>query len=228
MLEESLRVSERRYRDLFENAGELIVVTDPEWRITSANRAFLEAVGFPEEEVIGEDVQRFLSKTDLARARDRVDADGEPDPGAYTMELRVRGGQKRVLEVLEPPHRGGRADRRHAGDRARHHRTDRARGAAPPGAEDGGGRPPRRRDRARLQQPADGDPRLRATSRSTLLGQDDRDAPPTSRRSARAAQRAAALTRQLLAFSRRQVRRSRQVLDLNDVVAEIERRCCAA
>ena len=44
-LEESLRASERRYRDLFENAGELILVTDPNWVVTDANRAFLETVG---------------------------------------------------------------------------------------------------------------------------------------------------------------------------------------
>jgi PAS domain S-box-containing protein len=98
-LEQALRASERRYRDLFENAGELILVTDAEWKITSANRAFLEAVDFPLEDVLGEDVQRFLSKTELARARDRVNDVGESDPTAYTMELRVRGGEKRVLEV---------------------------------------------------------------------------------------------------------------------------------
>ena len=49
----------------------------------------------------------------------------------------------------------------HVADRARHHRAPRARGAAAPGAEDGGDRPARGRHRARLQQPADGDRRLR-------------------------------------------------------------------
>ena len=44
---------------------------------------------------------------------------------------------------------------------ARHHRAARARGPAAPGAEDGGRRAARRRDRARLQQPADGHRRLR-------------------------------------------------------------------
>ena len=46
-------------------------------------------------------------------------------------------------------------------DRARHQRSREARGSAAPGAEDGSGRPPRRRHRARLQQPADGDSRQR-------------------------------------------------------------------
>ena len=49
-----------------------------------------------------------------------------------------------------------------------------------------------------------------------------RAAPTTSRRSCAAASRAAALTRQLLAFSRRQVMRATG-LDLNDVVVDIEK-----
>ena len=48
---------------------------------------------------------------------------------------------------------------------ARHHRAEAARGAAAPVAEDGGDRPARRRDRARLQQHADGDQRLRRAAR---------------------------------------------------------------
>jgi len=96
-LEESLRASERRYRELFENAGELIIVTDPNWVITAANRAFLQTVGYPAEDVIGQDVQRFLSKGRLDRARG--DRPGEDDGDSYTIELRIRGGTKRVLEV---------------------------------------------------------------------------------------------------------------------------------
>ena len=80
----------------------------------------------------------------------------------------------------------------------------RRRGAAPHGAEDGGGRAPRGRRRARLQQPAHGDQGLR------LAAADD---DPAHRRIARVRgrdrrrppDRAAALTAQLLAFSRRQL-----------------------
>ncbi|MDX6505117.1 MAG: hypothetical protein QOE29_2242, partial [Gaiellaceae bacterium] len=217
-LEEALRSSERRYRDLFENAGELIVVTDPKWRVTSANRAFLEAVGFPAEEVIGEDVQRFLSKGELARARDRVDGDGEPDPGAYTMELRVRGGAKRVLEVSS---RLIEEDGKTVGMQAT------ARDIT---------------DRVELEERLAHAQKMEALGRlaggiahdfnnllTAMVGYSDFAlalmAEGSEERRAveeilKASQRATALTTQLLAFSRRQVV-DRQVLDPNTVVAEM-------
>ena len=66
----------------------------------------------------------------------------------------------------------------------------RARGAAAPGAEDGGDRPARRRHRARLQQPADGGDRLQrpAAARSSTGDAAPREGEPRSatRRCARA------------------------------------------
>ena len=83
-----------------------------------------------------------------------------------------------------------------AGESARHrhrHRTPEvARGAVPAGAEDGSGRAARRRRRARLQQPADGHPRLRrllhgaAALRSNRRG-DDLDGDPPGGRARRRA-----------------------------------------
>jgi two-component system cell cycle sensor histidine kinase/response regulator CckA len=217
-LEEALRASERRYRDLFENAGELIVVTDPGWRITSANRAFLEAVGYPAEDVIGQDVQRFLSKSELARARDRVDEAGDSDPGAYTMELRAKGGSKRVLEVSS---RLIEEDGRTVGMQAT------ARDIT---------------DRIELEERLAHAQKMEALGRlaggishdfnnllTAMVGYSDfalallepgSEAHRAVEEVLKASQRATALTTQLLAFSRRQVV-DRQVLDPNTVVAEM-------
>ena len=87
------------------------------------------------------------------------------DPDAHAQ--RAAGGSRRPQGRRGHPGRGvllGHRVRQPARDphhRARHQRSREARGSAAPGAEDGGGRPPRRRHRARLQQPADGDPRQR-------------------------------------------------------------------
>ena len=127
---------------------------------------------------------------------------GRSPPKSASGTPTARGGSMEGVAVNRLARSVGRRDRH---QRARHHRAAPARGAAAPGAEDGGGRPARRRRRARLQQPADRHPRLQRAARSTSSPPDD---PLRARRRARsstAGERAAALTRQLLAFSRRQV-----------------------
>ena len=90
--------------------------------------------------------------------------------------------------------------------------------AVPAGAEDGGDRPPGRRRGPRLQQPADGDPRLHRDGRHRARTR--RPGARAPRQIRHAAERGAALTRQLLAFSRRQITEPR-VVDLDALVVQI-------
>ena len=94
------------------------------------------------------------------------------------------------------------------------------RGAPSPVAEDGGRRPAGRRHRSRLQQPADGHHRLQRLLLDTLAGNED--ALEQVQEIKAAGERAASLTQQLLAFSRRQVLQPK-VIDLNAIVADFER-----
>ena len=102
--------------------------------------------------------------------------------------------------------------------RARHHRAAQPAEPVRPGAEDGVGRPARRRHRARLQQRAlrhhDGD-RLPARPRTGRPIRPSR----TSCRSSRTPTARPRLVRQLLAFSRRQTLRP-QVLDLGEALSD--------
>ncbi len=86
-----------------------------------------------------------------------------------TVQYRVRRADDRYALRLREPDRSARRGRHgRARDRVHSRRDERAspRGAAPPGAEDGGRRPARRRHRARLQQPAHRHRRARVHARA--------------------------------------------------------------
>ena len=50
--ERLIRVSEARYRDLFENASDLIATVDLDGRVTDVNEAFLRSTGYSREELL--------------------------------------------------------------------------------------------------------------------------------------------------------------------------------
>ncbi len=83
--EKALLESEERYRDLFENAGDLIQSVDPEGRFLYVNRAWLETLGYERDEV------RELNLFDIVHPRYR----------AYCNELFERVLQGEEVEVTE-------------------------------------------------------------------------------------------------------------------------------
>ncbi len=147
---------------------DIVCVFDSERRFVTVNDAACAHHNATREQLIGHKLDEFIGR----RTR-RGRLEGLPDPRAdrardAAQRLggrgqrppdRARGARDPALRPGPPPVRP-----------ARRHRAARARGAAAPGPEDGGGRPARGRDRARLQQPADGDLGLR------------RDRPPPDRR----------------------------------------------
>ena len=100
----------------------------------------------------------------------------------------------------------------------RDRRAGAAGGSAAARPEDGGGGPACRRHRPRLQQPAHGHPRLFELVAESL-GEDDPRVDSVHEISG-AAERAAALTQQLLAFSRKEVVQP-QTIDLNQAVPDL-------
>ena len=68
-LVESLRASEARYRELFENANDLVFTVDFEGRFTSANQAAGETTGFSRDELIGADVSVIVPPQHLETVR---------------------------------------------------------------------------------------------------------------------------------------------------------------
>ena len=61
--EEQLKESEKKYRGLFENAHEVIVLIDLEGKVTSINKAAV-SYGLKKDEVVGKNITKFVSKKD--------------------------------------------------------------------------------------------------------------------------------------------------------------------
>ena len=100
--EEALRESEKRSRDLFENANDLIYTHDLKGCFTSLNRAGERITGYPREEVVntGFSFARVVAPEYLQTAR-QIIADklaGKP-PAIYELEIISKNGQRVSLEL---------------------------------------------------------------------------------------------------------------------------------
>jgi PAS domain S-box-containing protein len=98
--EEALRESEARYRDLFENANDLIYTQDPRGTVTSMNVAAVGLLGYDREEIVGHDISRFIAPEHVARIR-RLAARGlsELTSASFEVEFVSRDGRRIPIEV---------------------------------------------------------------------------------------------------------------------------------
>jgi PAS domain S-box-containing protein len=65
--EEQIRVSEKRYRDLFDHCQALICTHDLEGRLLSVNPAICKVLGYTEEEMLGHNIQEYIPPKHQAR-----------------------------------------------------------------------------------------------------------------------------------------------------------------
>jgi diguanylate cyclase (GGDEF)-like protein/PAS domain S-box-containing protein len=93
--EAALRESEKRFRDLFEQSLDAILVTDPELRVIDANPSSERLLGWPREEIIGQNGAAFAADP---RTRER-----------FFQTLRDRG-VVRDFEVAARTRDGGSVD----------------------------------------------------------------------------------------------------------------------
>jgi PAS domain S-box-containing protein len=213
-----VRESEARYRDLFENATDLIATSDLDGRLTAVNQAFVSALGYSREELLEmrvEDLVPADRRDVLADARERK-LTGAEEASVYEHELVARDGSRIQVEVAsrllfqdgQPV--GTEAicrnisERKHLEEQLRQSQRLEAIGQLAGGVA---------HDFNNLLTVISG-------YTETLLEGRDRTSEPELDQIALAAERAAILTRQLLAFSRRQMLQPR-VVQLNDVVGGV-------
>ena len=153
--EEALRASRGRLQAIVENMPVLMTALDDDGHFVFWNTECERVTGFTAEEVLTDAgfIHRFIpDPLERARMRRRAAARGGlPRLGADHHLQGRHEADHRLVEHLRRVPAAGVVD---VGCRRRRHRAQAARGAVPAVAEDGGDRPPRRRHRARLQQPA--------------------------------------------------------------------------
>ncbi|KPK48191.1 MAG: hypothetical protein AMJ77_00680 [Dehalococcoidia bacterium SM23_28_2] len=98
---EQLRLSEERYREIFENAHDGIWLQDMQGRITMANKACAEVTGYTAQELVGMNVRDFLSDEGLSKAREIRGKllSGEPTNGPYEQEIIKKDGTSARLQL---------------------------------------------------------------------------------------------------------------------------------
>ena len=99
--EEALRESQERYRDLVENADDLIATVDLEERITSVNGAFERLVGYSRDELLGQSVLRFIPEEShpILLAATKLKLSGDAERSVHEHELLTRDGTRVPMEV---------------------------------------------------------------------------------------------------------------------------------
>jgi len=98
---EQLRVSEERYRDLFENATDAILVQDMEGRITAANKACVKLTGYRREELLGMKFTQLLAEESvpIAKGMEHRCRIGETFDQTYELHLVKKDGTKAIIEL---------------------------------------------------------------------------------------------------------------------------------
>jgi PAS domain S-box-containing protein len=214
----AVQASEERYRDLFENANDIIYTRDLQGRFTSLNKRGEEITGYNRQEILQMSVLDLIPPEEHARARELMLRPAAEGSAAYEFEIAARDGRRvwldistrRIVQDGEPVGVQGIArdvtDRKALEGQLRQAQKMEAIGLLAGGIAH------------------DFNNLLMVISGYADLMLDRLPPKHVARRHAeqicKASQRAAGLTRQLLAFSRKQVLQPR-VLDLNDVVLEL-------
>ncbi|MBI3471439.1 MAG: PAS domain S-box protein [Candidatus Solibacter usitatus] len=98
--EEALRSSEQRYRELFENANDLIYSHDLQGNITSVNAAGERVLGYTREEAMRLNISQIVVPEDLAVARQMIVAKlGSDQPTAYQLRAVDKHGNRLHLDL---------------------------------------------------------------------------------------------------------------------------------
>ena len=98
--EAALHQSEERYRELFENANDLIYTHDLQGNFTSLNKAGERITGYTRDEAMKMNIAEVVVPEDLARAKQMIATKTvEKDSTVYELDIRSKTGEQIALEL---------------------------------------------------------------------------------------------------------------------------------
>jgi PAS domain S-box-containing protein len=99
--QEELKQSEERYRELFENANDMIFTVDLQGNITSMNSTALKSIGYTLEEVLRMNIYMMVPPEQVERVQQMVATklSGERASTTYEIEILARDGRHIKVEI---------------------------------------------------------------------------------------------------------------------------------
>ena len=184
-----LRRSEDRFSYLIQNLSDVITVVAVDGTMLYQSPSIERVLGYKSSDLLGKSFLAFIHPDDEPAVRAALERVTLGVGSAAPPEFRFRHKDNTwvLARVRWKQLAERRRSRRHCRDFPQCHWTPHARRSGASVTEDGSGRPPRRRHRARLQQPADGDPGIcgnRVAGRGRRSGREEerRDHPADDRK----------------------------------------------
>ena len=100
-VEDALRVSERRYRELVQTMSEALALTDEQHVITYVNESFSRIFGYSSEEVVGRHLLEFVHQEDKTEMGERMSAPADNPIKRYETAWVTKDGRK-IITLTSP------------------------------------------------------------------------------------------------------------------------------
>ena len=99
--EEALRETEERFRELFENASDVVFTHDLVGNVTAMNRAGEELTGYTREQVLAMNIAHLFAPDSLVRVRQEIERQTQGRiPSGYEVEIRTKEDRTVQVELV--------------------------------------------------------------------------------------------------------------------------------
>ena len=97
--EERIRKSEELYHDLFENANDIIWMSDYDGKFTNMNRQFREILGYKKENLLGKSIHGIVNEKDKKKSKQNYAKALEGETVEYELLINTQSKKQKVLWI---------------------------------------------------------------------------------------------------------------------------------